>query len=119
MRRQDELDADYFGMHYLYKAGYDPKCFTDFVQRIWGTSSATANNVPKVFSTFPPLDERFAALQNEISNILPRRDGAIVSTAEFDAFEERLPARKSEGPEVKRPTENAEPRNPSPSLKPQ
>ncbi len=117
MRRQDELDADYFGVQYLYKAGYDPKCFADFVQRLWGTSSATAKNVPKVFSTFPPLDERLAALQNEISNILPLRDGAIVSTAEFDAFKERLPAQKA-GPELKRPTETTEPRNPKPTVKP-
>lgn len=119
MRRQDELDADYFGVQYLYKAGYDPKCFTDFVQRTWGTSSATAKNDPKVFSTFPPLDERLVALQNEISNILPPRDGAIVSTAEFDAFKERLPAQKSEGPAPKLRAKNAEPRNPSPNLKPQ
>jgi len=119
IRRQDELDADYFGVQYLYKAGYDPKCFTDFVQRIWGTSSATAKNVPKVFSTFPPLDERLVALQNEISNILPPRDGAIVSTAEFDAFKERLRAQKSEGPAPKLRTKNAEPRNPRPNLKPQ
>jgi predicted Zn-dependent protease len=111
MRRQDELDADYFGVQYLYKAGYDPRCFTDFIERIWGTSSATAKNVPKVLSTFPPLDERLAALQNEISNILPSRDGAIVSTAEFDAFKERLPAQKSEGPVRKLRTKNAEPQS--------
>lgn len=117
MRRQDELDADYFGVQYLYKAGYDPKCFIDFVQRIWGSGSATANSVQKVFSAFPPLDERLAALQNEISSILPPRDRATVSTAEFDAFKERLPAQKS-GPELKRPTEDTEPRNPEPTVKP-
>jgi predicted Zn-dependent protease len=123
MRRQDELDADYFGVQYLYKAGYDPKCFLEFVQRIWGAGSAAADNVPKVFSTFPPLDERIAALQNEVSKILPPRDKAIVSTAEFDAFKQRLPAQKSEGPELKRPelrrpTENREPPNHSSSPKP-
>ncbi len=117
MRRQNELDADYFGVQYLYKAGYDPKCFTDFVQRIWGTNSMKAKNVPKALSTFPPLDERLAALHNEISNILPSRDGAIVSTAEFDAFKERLPAQKS-GPELKRPTESTEPRDPKPTVRP-
>jgi beta-barrel assembly-enhancing protease len=116
-RRQDELDADYFAVQYVYKAGYDPKCFTDFVQRIWSTSSGTANNVQKVFSAFPPLDERLAALQDEITKILPPREGAIVSTAEFDVFKERLPAQKS-GPELKRPTEDMEPRDPKASVKP-
>lgn len=116
-RRQDELDADYFGVQYVYKAGYDPKCFIDSVQRIWGTSSATGNNVQKVFSTFPPLDERLAALQNEISKILPPRDGAIVSTAEFDAVKQRLPTQKS-GPVLERPKENTEPPNTKPTVKP-
>lgn len=100
LRRQDELDADYFGVQYVYKAGYDARCFTDFVQRIWSTSPATATNVPKVFSAFPPLDERLAALQTEISNILPPRDGAIVSTTEFDTFKGHLRSQKS-GPDLK------------------
>src|SRR5260370_35235564 len=88
LRQDDELDADYFGVQYLYKAGYDPKCFTRFVQRVWGTNSVKAKNVPKALSTFPPLDERLAALQNEIPNILPSRDGALVSMAEIKAFKE-------------------------------
>jgi hypothetical protein len=34
MRQEDEFDADYFGVQYLFKAGYDAKCFSSFVQRI-------------------------------------------------------------------------------------
>jgi len=117
MRRQSELDADYFGVQYLYKAGYDPKCFTDFVQRIWGANPAMATNIPKAFSTFPPLEERLAALHNEISKTLPPKEGAIVSTAEFDAFKKRLPAAKS-GPELKRSTEKTEPPSPTPIPEP-
>jgi len=97
MRRDDELDADYFGVQYLYKAGYDPKCFTSFVERIWGSGAAVTEKVPKALSTYPPLDERLAALRSETSEILPPRDGAIVSTPEFDAFKERLRTQKSEG----------------------
>jgi beta-barrel assembly-enhancing protease len=104
MRRQDEFDADYFAVQYVYKAGYDPKCFIDFVQKVWGASLGTGKNIPKVFDTFPPLDERLAALRTEISAILPQRDGAIVNTAEFDTFKQRLPAQKS-SPELKRPTD--------------
>jgi predicted Zn-dependent protease len=103
MRRDEELDADYFGMQYLYKAGYDPKCFTSFVQRIWGPGAAATEKVPKVMSTYPPLDERLAALRSETSEILPPRDRAIVSTPEFDAFKERLRAQES-GLELKQPS---------------
>jgi predicted Zn-dependent protease len=96
-RWDDESDADYFGVQYLYKTGYDPKCFVSFVQRIWGPAIAPIAKTPKVFSTYPPLDERLSALQSEISKILPLRDGATVSTSEFDTFLERLRAQKSEG----------------------
>jgi predicted Zn-dependent protease len=102
LRQDDELDADYFGVQYLYKAGYDPKCFTRFVQRIWASGTASTKKSPKVLSFYPPVDIRLAALQNEISEILPPRDGASVSTSEFDALLERLRAQKSE--ELKPPT---------------
>jgi predicted Zn-dependent protease len=102
IRQDDELDADYFGVQYLYKSGYDPKCFTSYVQRIWASGAVSTKKSPKVLSFYPPVDIRLAALQNEITEILPLRDGAIVSTSEFDVFLERLRAHKSEG--QKRPT---------------
>ena len=74
-------------------------------------------NVPKVLRTFPPLDERLAALQNEISEIMPAREHAIVSTAEFDAFKERLRSQESDH-ELKRPILRTEPHDPHPTPKP-
>jgi predicted Zn-dependent protease len=108
-RQDSEFDADYFGVQYVYKAGYDPKCFTSFVQLVWGAGTAATQKTPKALSTYPPLDERLAALRNEISEILPLRDGATVSTSEFDAFIVRLRAQKPEG--QKQPTLKTEPRN--------
>lgn len=40
----------------------------------------------------PPLSKRLQALQKEIANILPKRDGAVVTTPEFQQFEKRLQA---------------------------
>jgi predicted Zn-dependent protease len=113
LRQDDELDADYFGVQYLYKAGYDPKCFTSFVQRIWASGTASNKKSSKVLGFYPPVNLRLAALQNEISEILPLRAGATVSTSEFDAFWERLRAPKSGGP--KRPTLRT-PSQPMPNL---
>jgi len=101
-RRDAESDADYFGVQYLYKTGYDPKCFVSFVQRTWGSGIAPTTKTAKVFNTYPPLDERLATLQSEISKILLPRDRATVPTSEFDASLERLRAQKSEG--LKTPT---------------
>jgi predicted Zn-dependent protease len=86
-RRDDESAADYIGIQYLYKSGYNPECFISFVQKAWPQSGrATA----KPLSPFPPLAERLHTLQGEISEILPKRDGAITSTEEFTAFQEHL-----------------------------
>jgi beta-barrel assembly-enhancing protease len=96
LRRHDELDADYFGLQYMYKAGYDPKGFIDFVQKIGNPTSATDENVSLLLDSFPPVDVRLAAVRNEISTILPPQPDAIVSTPEFAAFKARLRSQVSE-----------------------
>jgi len=90
--REEELNADYFGIQYLYKSGYDPGCFLTLVQTVW------ADNPAKGFSTFPPIPERLKALQDEISDILPKRDGAVTNTPEFGDFHEHLVKLKSPKP---------------------
>ena len=118
MQREAELGADYFGVQYMCKAGYDPKYFTDFVQRLWGPTSMSGVSLSEDLSTFPPLEERLAALKKEISEILPPRANPIVSTPEFGAFKERLRPQKPEAPEQKRPAELTEPSDSIPTLKP-
>src|SRR4029077_926347 len=56
-KSEAELDADYFGVQYLYKSGYDTKCFLDFVTRIGGANK----NVPESISEYPPLAQRLRA----------------------------------------------------------
>lgn len=41
MRRDAVLDADYFGIQYLYKSGYDPQCFSEFIQRTGSCPSSS------------------------------------------------------------------------------
>jgi predicted Zn-dependent protease len=91
-RREAELDADYFGVQYLYKSGYDTKCFLDFVTRVGDANK----NVPEAFSVFPPLAQRLQALKKEIAEILPKRDGGVISTNEFQEFKNHLQAMKPE-----------------------
>ena len=97
-RREAELDADYFGVQYLFKSGYDTKCFLDFVARI-GDGSKT---VSETFSEYPPLAQRLQYLQTEIAKILPRRDGAI-STKEFQEFKNHLQTLKPESAATQNP----------------
>jgi len=99
-KRDDEFDADYFGLQYLYKSGYDPECFIRIVQTV---SDANPYSTPtaKALSPFPPLPERLRALQEEISGILPKRDGAVTNTPEFADFRKQLLKLSSPRPETK------------------
>ncbi len=85
-QRGYESAADYFGVQYVYKAGYSPESFSRIVRKLWPDSPA----VIKAFNSFPPTSERLKALQQETAEILPKRDGEIVSTPEFEMFRARL-----------------------------
>ena len=90
-KRDAEFDADYFGVQYLYKSGYDTRCFLDLVKL---TGSANGN-AQEPLNAYPPLAQRLQTLQDESAEILPKRDGEIVSTHEFEDFRDRLQALKS------------------------
>jgi len=87
-QRDFELEADYFGIQYVYKSGYDPNCFLDAVQAIWRPEAS--GTLGKAFSPFPPVVERLKMLQQEIDDILPRQAEASVSTSDFEEFLARL-----------------------------
>jgi predicted Zn-dependent protease len=90
-RRDAEREADFFGLEYLYKAGYDPESLPRFLERL-SSQNSTVKNIPKSFDPFPPASERVASMNKEIAKILPHRDDAIVSTAEFQLIKARLRA---------------------------
>src|SRR5215472_1321531 len=88
--RDDEREADYLGIQYMYKAGYDPNAYVTFFERIQADEKRRPGSIPKVFSTHPPTPERIELAQKEIARILPDRDEYIVTTSEFDSVKSRL-----------------------------
>jgi predicted Zn-dependent protease len=88
--RADEAEADYLGLQYMYKAGYDPNSFVSFFEKVQADEKKQPGTIPKVFSTHPPTPDRIEAIQREISTILPARDQYIVTTSEFDMVKARL-----------------------------
>jgi len=88
--RGDEAEADYLGLQYMYKAGYDPNSFVSFFEKVQADEKKQPGTIPKVFSTHPPTPDRIEAIQKEIATILPARDQYIVSTSEFDTVKARL-----------------------------
>src|SRR5437588_10601308 len=88
--RDNEREADFLGLQYMYKAGYDPNSYVTFFERIQADEKRRPGSIPKVFSTHPPTPERIENTQKEIARILPARQEYIVTTSEFDSVKSRL-----------------------------
>jgi predicted Zn-dependent protease len=88
--RDAEREADFLGVQYMYKAGYDPNAYVTFFERIQADEKRRPGTIPKAFSTHPPTPERIGNTQKEIARILPARQEYIVTTSEFDTVKARL-----------------------------
>ena len=52
--RGDEAEADYLGLQYMYKTGYDPNAFVSFFEKVQAEEKRRPGTIPTVFSTHPP-----------------------------------------------------------------
>jgi len=85
-----EREADYLGLQYLYKTGYDPTAFVDFFEKIQSMEKKKPGSVAKVFSTHPMTDDRIKLAQEEIQKILVAKPEYVVNTSEFNDVKNRL-----------------------------
>ncbi len=89
-QRGFEAEADYLGLQYMYKAGYDPKAFIAFFEKIQAQEKKKPGTLAKAFSTHPQTPDRIQKSQEEIARILPARAQYVVTTSEFDDVKARL-----------------------------
>ncbi|HEY6305421.1 MAG TPA: M48 family metallopeptidase [Candidatus Angelobacter sp.] len=105
--RDFEAEADYFGVQYMYKAGYDPNALVNFFEKIQAREKRKPGTVSKVFATHPQTPDRIRKSQKEIATILPARDNYVETTSEFNDVKGRLAAlehrRKAVDPSPDRP----------------
>jgi predicted Zn-dependent protease len=90
--RSAEAEADYLGLQYLVKAGYDPNSYVAFFGKIMQEERRRPGSVPKIFLDHPPTAERIVRSEEEIKEVLPKRDQYLVSTSEFVDIRARLQA---------------------------
>jgi predicted Zn-dependent protease len=88
--RDAEREADFLGLQYMYKAGYDPNSYVTFFERIQADEKRRPGTIGKAFSTHPPTQDRIENTQKEIARILPARQEYIVTSSEFDSVKSRL-----------------------------
>jgi len=88
--REFEAQADYLGVQYMYRAGYDPQAFISFFEKVQALEKRKPGLVAKAFSDHPQTPDRIGHSQDEIAHILPAKDEYTVTTSEFDDIKARL-----------------------------
>src|SRR6202140_3471600 len=83
-QRNFEAEADYLGLQYMYKTGYDPQAFISFFEKVQAKEKKKPGTLAKAFASHPQTPDRIEKSQQEIATILPARAQYVVSTSEFD-----------------------------------
>jgi predicted Zn-dependent protease len=124
-----ETEADYLGLQYMYKSGYDPQAFTAFFEKIEAQEKKKPGTLAKAFDTHPQTPDRVEKSQEEIEKLLPSQPTYKVDTSEFEDVKSRLSKienrrklddRKQGDPELRRasaPTDGDTPDDDHPVLK--
>ncbi len=85
-----ESEADFLGVQYLYKAGYDPTSFIDFFEKMLADEKRRPGTMSKLFRSHPPHGSRIRKTQKNIDTLLPSKPEYVVSTSEFLQVKDRL-----------------------------
>lgn len=88
--RDFEAQADFLGVQYLYRAGYDPQAFVTFFEKIENLEKHKPGAIAKAFETHPATPDRIEHTQQEIATLLPPRNEYLETTSEFDDVKSRL-----------------------------
>jgi tetrahydromethanopterin S-methyltransferase subunit G len=88
--REFEAQADYLGVQYMYRAGYDPQAFVTFFEKVQNLEKQKPGAVAKVFENHPQTPDRIEHTEEEIAKILPPKDEYLVTTSEFNDVKSRL-----------------------------
>lgn len=67
--RAHESEADYIGIRYAARAGYDPRAAITFWQKM--AAASKGSSVPTLLSTHPSHDRRISDLQKWIPEVMP------------------------------------------------
>src|SRR6267142_1642637 len=115
--RKAEAEADYLGVEYLYKTGYDPGAAVSFFEKLQARETARPGSVSKMFSTHPPTGDRIEMTKKNIEAVLPDKEQYVVTTSEFTKIKmqlarlenERPSNQESNKPSLKRKTSRPDP----------
>jgi predicted Zn-dependent protease len=102
--RDFEAQADYLGVQYMYRAGYDPQAFISFFEKVQALEKRKPGIVSKAFSDHPQTPDRILHSQEEIARILPARDEYTVTTSEARLARIENKRRLTDSKDTKKPS---------------
>jgi predicted Zn-dependent protease len=85
-----EEEADYLGVEYMYKTGYDPNAMVRFFEKLQAKEKAKPGTVSKLFATHPATGDRIQKVEATIAMVLPPADSYVETTSEFVVVKARL-----------------------------
>src|SRR5262249_6918869 len=85
-----EAQADYLGVQYAYKSGYDPNGMINFFEKLQALEKKRPGAVMKLYGDHPQTPDRIAKSQHEINTILPPLGQYMVTSSEFEEIKKRL-----------------------------
>jgi predicted Zn-dependent protease len=85
-----EEEADYLGVQYLFKTGYDPTAMVRFFEKLQAKEKAKPGSMSKLFATHPPTGERIRKVEDAITTVLPPADRYVETTSEFNRIKAQL-----------------------------
>ena len=101
-----EEEADYLGLQYMFKAGYDPQAFLSFFERLQAKEKQKPGTLSKIFASHPPIENRVGKIQKQTDTRLPSRSHYVVNTSEFEDVRSRLAVLENRGRMSEEPKEN-------------
>ncbi len=88
--RAQEQEADWLGVQYMWKAGYDPMGLVHAFQHIEKLELQRPGLMDRMFADHPQTPARVRMSECEIARILPPRPQYLVNTSEFDRVQHHL-----------------------------
>lgn len=88
--RNFEAEADWLGVQYSYRSGYDPQGLVTMFEKLNALEKRKPGVLGRAFSDHPQTPDRIDKSEEEIATILPARPDYLVTTSEFDDVKSRL-----------------------------
>jgi predicted Zn-dependent protease len=88
--RKAEEEADFLGVQYLYKTGYDPSAMIRFFEKLQAREKARPDTMSDLFLTHPPTAKRIRLLKESIDVVLKPREEYVETTSNFERIKAKL-----------------------------